>query len=85
MKLRDAKNDEPTIIDAMKNGDIQLVINTPKEKNSQFDDSYIRKNAIRLRIPYMTTIAAAVAAAKGIEAIMSSKETVKSLQDYHEC
>ena len=85
MKLRDAKNDEPTIIDAMKNGQIQLVINTPKGKNSQFDDSYIRKNAIRLRIPYMTTVAAAVAAAKGIEAIMSSKETVKSLQDYHEC
>ena len=74
---------EPTIIDAMKNGEIQLVINTPKGKSSQFDDSYIRKNAIRLRIPYMTTIAAAVAAAKGIEAIISSKDTVKSLQNYH--
>ena len=74
---------EPTIIDAMKNGEIQLVINTPKGKSSQFDDSYIRKNAIRLRIPYMTTIAAAVAAAKGIEAIISSKDAVKSLQSYH--
>ena len=74
---------EPTIIDAMKNGEIQLVINTPKGKSSQFDDSYIRKNAIRLRIPYMTTIAAAVAAAKGIEAIITSKDAVKSLQDYH--
>jgi carbamoyl-phosphate synthase large subunit len=84
MKLRDAENGEPTIIDAMKNGDIQLVINTPKGKSSQVDDSYIRKNAIRLQIPYMTTIAAAVAAAKGIEAILSSKDTVKSLQEYHD-
>ena len=83
-KLRDAKNGEPSIIDAMKNGEIQLVVNTPRGKNSQFDDSYIRKNAIRLRIPYMTTTAAAVAAAKGIEAIMSREETVKSLQNYHE-
>ena len=83
LKVHEAQPGEPNIIDAMKNGEIQLVINTPKGKTSQFDDSYIRKNAIRLRIPYMTTIAAAVAAAKGIEAIMTSKETVKSLQDYH--
>ncbi len=83
LKVHEAKNGEASIVDAMKEGKIQLVINTPKGKTSQFDDSYIRKNAIRLRIPYMTTIAAAVAAAKGIEAILSSKETVKSLQDYH--
>ena len=74
---------QPNIIDAMKNGEIQLVVNTPNGKASQHDDSYIRKNAIRLRIPYMTTLAAALAAARGIGAIRKTQETVKSLQDYH--
>ncbi|MDO5566872.1 MAG: ATP-grasp domain-containing protein, partial [Planctomycetia bacterium] len=73
----------PNILDAMKNGDIQLVVNTPAGKRSQYDDSYIRKTAIRLRIPYMTTLAAAVAAVQGIEAIRKDPETVMSLQDYH--
>ncbi len=73
----------PNILDAMKNGEIQLVVNTPAGKRSQYDDSYIRKTAIRLRIPYMTTLAAAVAAVQGIEAIRKDPETVMSLQDYH--
>lgn len=73
----------PNILDAMKNGEIQLVVNTPAGKQSQYDDSYIRKTAIRLRIPYMTTLAAAVAAVQGIEAIRKDPETVMSLQDYH--
>ena len=68
---------------AVANGDIQLVVNTPLGKRSQSDDSYIRKNAIRLRIPYMTTLAAAFAALKGIEAIRGGLESVCSLQEYH--
>lgn len=55
----------PNIDDAIKNKEIQLVINTPIGKASQYDDSYIRKAAIRYKVPYITTIAAASAAAKG--------------------
>ena len=72
----------PDISDAMKNGEIQLVINTPSGKSSSYDDSYIRKTSIRLKLPYITTLAAALAAAKGIEAIRKGKEAVKSLQEY---
>jgi carbamoyl-phosphate synthase large subunit len=73
----------PHIVDAMKNGEIQLVINTPIGKLSAFDDSYIRKSAIKYRIPYITTTAAALAAARGIAARRQGKQQVKSLQEYH--
>ena len=73
----------PHIVDAIKNGEIQLVINTPSGKLSQHDDSYIRKAAIKYKIPYVTTTAAAVAAAKGVAARKQGKCTVKSLHDYH--
>ncbi len=74
----------PNIVDAIKNGEIQLVINTPDGKRSLYDDSYIRKAAIRYKIPYITTIAAAVAAARGIEAFREKGCEIKSLQRYHE-
>ena len=51
------------------NGEIQLVINTPAGKDKVFDDSYIRKTAIKKKIPYMTTMAAAKATAAGIKAL----------------
>ncbi|MDD5287870.1 MAG: carbamoyl-phosphate synthase large subunit [Dehalococcoidales bacterium] len=73
----------PNIADAIKNGEIQLVINTPAGKLSQYDDSYIRKTAIKYKVPYITTLAAALAAAKGIAASQNGKEEVKSLQSYH--
>jgi carbamoyl-phosphate synthase large subunit len=73
----------PNITDAIENGDIQLVINTPSGKMSIHDDSYIRKTAIRHRIPYITTLQAALAAAKGIAAYREGKSVVKSLQSYH--
>jgi carbamoyl-phosphate synthase large subunit len=73
----------PNIIDAITNGEIQLVINTPAGKTSQYDDSYIRKSAIKYKIPYITTIAAAVAAAKGVEAVQKGKGAIRSLQEYH--
>ncbi|MDO5112968.1 MAG: carbamoyl-phosphate synthase large subunit [Planctomycetia bacterium] len=74
----------PNIVDAMKNGEIQLVINTPAGRSSQHDDSYIRKTAIRMKIPYITTIAAAEAAAHGIEASQHDAIVVKSLQEFHQ-
>jgi carbamoyl-phosphate synthase large subunit len=73
----------PNIVDAIKNGEIQLVINTPIGKRSTSDDSYIRKNAIKHKIPYVTTMAAARAAAKGIAAFRQQESEVVSLQKYH--
>nr|MDA3835676.1 ATP-grasp domain-containing protein [Spirochaetales bacterium] len=73
----------PNIVDAIKNGEIQLVINTPSGKESKEDDSYIRKAAIQYKVPDITTIAAALAAAKGISARRKGKTSIKSLQEYH--
>ncbi len=73
----------PDIVDAIKNNEIQLIINTPSGKESKIDDSYIRKSAIKYKIPYITTTAASLAAAKGITARQKNKTRVKSLQDYH--
>jgi carbamoyl-phosphate synthase large subunit len=73
----------PSITDAIKNGEIQLVVNTPSGKLSIEDDSYIRKAAIKYNVPYITTTIAAVAAAKGIAAYRKGHGQVKSLQEYH--
>jgi len=73
----------PHIADCIKNGDIQLVINTPLGKSSKEDDSYIRKAAIGYRIPYVTTLAAALSAVQGIEAFKKKAPSVRSLQEYH--
>jgi len=73
----------PNIVDAIKNGEIQLVINTPAGRLSKYDDSYIRKAAIKYKIPYITTIAAAVAAVKGIAALKQGHGRAKALQSYH--
>ena len=80
LKLHEGR---PNIDDAIKNGQIQLVINTPIGKASQYDDSYIRKAAIKYKVPYITTIAAASAAAKGIAAFKKGRSGVRSLQEYH--
>ncbi|MDZ4065156.1 MAG: carbamoyl phosphate synthase large subunit, partial [Coriobacteriia bacterium] len=80
LKLHEGR---PNIEDAIKNGDIQLVVNTPAGKLSESDDSYIRKAAIRRRVPYITTTSAAAAAAKGMLARRESQEGVRSLQSYH--
>ncbi len=73
----------PNITDAIKNGEIQLVVNTPSGKLSAVDDSYIRKAAIKYKVPYITTTTAAVAAARGIAAYRKGHGSVKSLQEYH--
>jgi carbamoyl-phosphate synthase large subunit len=73
----------PNIVDAIKNGEINLVINTPAGKMSEYDDSYIRKNAIKHKILYITTTSAALAATEGIRERKHGRYHVKSLQDYH--
>ncbi len=81
-KLREGS---PNILDAVTEGRVQLVINTPAGPEGKTDDSYIRKAAVRHRLPYITTAAAARAAADGIRAARSSGDAlqVKALQDYH--
>ena len=66
------------------NGNIDLIINSPVGKDSVHDDSYLRKAAIKARVPYMTTIAAARATAKGILYVQKNGNAdVKSLQQLH--
>ncbi|MGD8449441.1 MAG: carbamoyl-phosphate synthase large subunit, partial [Desulfobacterales bacterium] len=73
----------PDIVDAIKNGEIHLVVNTPSGKDSKDDDSYIRKAAIKYNVLNITTTAAATAAARGIARRRKGQANVKSLQNYH--
>ena len=74
----------PNILDLITNEKIQLIVNSPVGKDSIHDDSYLRKAAIKSRIPYITTMAAAFAAADGIRHLKKHKSSdVKSLQDWH--
>lgn len=85
-KIKKLFEGRPNIVDGVTNGEIHLIINTPSGKRSQHDDSYIRKAAIKYKVPYITTIAAAMASAKGIAAYLENNhpETkLKSLQEYH--
>ena len=64
---------------------MQFIINTPNGKDSEYYDSYIRKAAIKAKIPYMTTMAAAKAAAKGIKVVKQHQnKKVQSLQELHQ-
>jgi len=73
----------PNIVDGITNGVINLVVNTPAGKQSEYDDSYIRKSAIKHKVPYITTTSAALAATKGIKDRRNGAYKVKSLQEYH--
>ena len=73
----------PNIVDGIKNGEIDLVVNTPAGRLSEYDDSYIRKNAIKYGIPYITTTSAALSATRGIKERQNGKYQVRSIQDYH--
>ncbi len=83
-KIAKINEGRPNILDAIANGQIDLIINTPNDKKGSVDDSYIRKAAIKNRIPYMTTMAAAKATAAGIRSMKNGEgQPVKSLQEYH--
>ena len=73
----------PNIVDAIKNKEIDLVVNTPAGRLSEYDDSYIRKNAIKYKVPYITTTSAAFSATEGIKERQNGEYKVKSLQEYH--
>ncbi|MDD5196742.1 MAG: carbamoyl-phosphate synthase large subunit [Candidatus Omnitrophica bacterium] len=73
----------PNIADAIKNREINLIINTPVGRMSVYDDSYIRMLAIQYKIPYVTTLSAARATVDGIDAVKGKQTEPKSLQEYH--
>ena len=74
----------PDVLDAIKNREVKLIVNTPSgRRDARADDCRIRQAAIKYKVPYLTTIAAAVAASEGIAAAMSGKGEVRSLQSYH--
>nr|MCR4586904.1 carbamoyl phosphate synthase large subunit [Lachnospiraceae bacterium] len=83
-KVKKLYEGRPNILDFMTNGQIQLIVNSPIGKDSVHDDSYLRKNAIKNKIPYITTIAAAKAAAEGILDVKKNPgREVRSLQEWH--
>ena len=83
-KIKKLYEGRPNILDAITNGEIDLIVNSPAGKDAVNDDSYLRKAAIKNKIPYMTTMAAALASAKGLRT-MKRKEhgAVESLQNLH--
>jgi carbamoyl-phosphate synthase large subunit len=73
----------PHLVDAIKNKEVSLLVNTPSGRQGARDSSDIRKAVIKYKVPYITTTAAAIAAAKGIAARREGKPSVRSLQVYH--
>ncbi|MCR5503515.1 MAG: carbamoyl-phosphate synthase large subunit, partial [Lachnospiraceae bacterium] len=84
-KVRKIYEGRPNIYDMITNGEIQLIVNSPiGKKASVHDDSYLRKAAIKAKVPYITTVAAARATAEGIHYIRThAAEEVRSLQELH--
>ncbi|MDO5551951.1 MAG: carbamoyl-phosphate synthase large subunit, partial [Lachnospiraceae bacterium] len=83
-KVKKLYEGRPNILDMITNGKIQLIVNSPSGKESVHDDSYLRKAAIKAKVPYMTTIAAAKATASGIHYVKTHGQgEVKSLQQLH--
>ncbi|MBM4064519.1 MAG: carbamoyl-phosphate synthase large subunit [Planctomycetes bacterium] len=78
-----ATEGRPNIVDRIKNNEIQLVINTTEGKTAQEASYSIRRTALVHRVPYFTTVAGAVAAAKAIEALKNGSLDVKPIQEYY--
>jgi len=75
----------PNVNDYITNGQVQLIINSPVGDDDIHDDSYLRKGAVKAKIPYITTVAAARAAAEGIQQMKKSGYgEIQSLQEWHE-
>ena len=79
-KIREGR---PNVLDRVKNGDINFIINTPTGKVPREDEVRIRNAALAQKIPIMTTVRAAIAGANGIRSLQKTKVTVRSLQEYH--
>ena len=83
-KVKKLYEGRPNILDMITNESIDLIVNSPAGKESVHDDSYLRKAAIKAKIPYITTIAAARVTAQGIRYVKEhGNGDVKSLQQLH--
>jgi carbamoyl-phosphate synthase large subunit len=74
----------PHIVDLIKSGKVDLILNTPLGKDSFFDERAIRRAAIQYNVPCITTLSGGAAVASGIAALQQNKIDVRSLQEYHE-
>ena len=81
-KINKVSEGRPHIVDAIKNGSIQLVFNTTEGAQALADSRSLRRAALLHKVPYYTTLAGAIAAAQGIKAYMSGDLEVRALQDY---
>ncbi len=77
------KEGRPNVVDLIKGDRIQLIVNTPRGQDTFFDEKAIRRAAVTARIPTITTIAAAVAAAEGIASLQKKQKSVYALQELH--
>ncbi len=83
-KVKKLSEGRPCILDHINNGEVSLIVNTPLGKDALNDDSYLRKAAIKAKVPYMTTMAAAKATADGLLYMKGNAESeVKSIQELH--
>ena len=83
-KVKKLSEGRPCILDFINNGEVNLIVNTPAGKDSLSDDSYLRKAAIKAKVPYMTTMAAAKATADGLLYMKNNSESeVKPIQELH--
>ena len=73
----------PNVVDAIKNGKVQLIINTGTGDTSKRDGYHIRRSALKFNIPYATTISGATAMSRGVTALRDKELTVKTIQAYH--
>ena len=78
-----AERARPNLIDYIKNGQVQLILNTPTKKGAGTDEAKIRAVAFRNRVPIVTTITGGMAYARAIEALRKGDWNVRPLQDYH--
>ena len=81
--LRKVHEGSSNVVDAIQEGRAQLVINSPAGSDAEYDDSIIRKAAIRAKVPYVTTTSEAYMAALGIAEYLRGSEKVRSLQEWH--
>ena len=82
-KVNKVREGRPHIVDMIKNGEIDLVINTKSDKKTISESFSIRRSALILGIPYTTTIAGAKATAMAIESMTKGELGVKTIQEYH--
>ncbi|MBN2487768.1 MAG: carbamoyl-phosphate synthase large subunit, partial [Methanosarcinaceae archaeon] len=81
--IKKVHDGSPNVIDMMRRDDVALIINTPTSKQGRKDGFRIRRAAVDFKIPYITTIQAALAAADAIESMKNGEITIKSINEYH--